>query len=93
MPHVVKEGHYKEIKRRSRKIILSHYPMRSWNQQGRGSLHLYGHCHGSIADYGRSMDVGIDAHPEHKMFTLDEIFDTLGNRSINAMDQHKEIEE
>lgn len=89
MPHITKEGHYKEIKRRGKKIVMSHYPMRSWNQQGRGSFHLYGHCHGSISDYGRSMDVGIDAHPEFKMFTLDEIFDTLGSRPVVVEDQHK----
>lgn len=40
---------YKEIvdnsNGKSQKLILSHYPILMWNQQHKGSIHLYGHVH------------------------------------------------
>ncbi len=42
-------------------IWLSHYPHRSWNKSFHGAYHLYGHCHGTAAPYGKSFDVGVDA--------------------------------
>ena len=41
-------------------FALCHYPMRSWNQKHRGAIHLFGHCHGTISDYCRSTDIGVD---------------------------------
>jgi len=43
-------------------IFLSHYPHRSWRNKEYGSIHLHGHCHGSMPDYYRSTDVGWDRH-------------------------------
>lgn len=51
---------YLEVQHPKTKIVMCHYPMRSWNQQGRGSVHLHGHCHGRIKPVGRMMDVGYD---------------------------------
>ena len=42
------------------KVTLCHYPMRSWRASYHGSWHLYGHVHGYIDPWGRSMDVGVD---------------------------------
>jgi len=44
------------------KFHLTHYPMLSWSSSNHGSIHLYGHCHGTVENRlrGRSMDVGID---------------------------------
>lgn len=42
------------------KIMLCHYPIRSWNCKKHGAWHLYGHEHGNISDYGFSFDVGVD---------------------------------
>lgn len=44
------------------KIILFHYPMRSWDSSCHGSYHLYGHCHGNLPEYDNflSFDVGVD---------------------------------
>ena len=43
------------------KIILDHYPGRSWNYSSHGSWQLHGHVHGTMEPYGRSVDVGVDA--------------------------------
>jgi len=51
---------YKEIRLENKKIVLCHYPMRSWNKMYSGSLHLYGHEHGNIQDYSNCLDVGVD---------------------------------
>lgn len=42
-------------------IVLNHYSMRSWDRSHYGSWHLYGHHHGRLPGYGKSMDVGVDA--------------------------------
>ncbi|MCK9596765.1 metallophosphoesterase [Candidatus Pacearchaeota archaeon] len=41
-------------------IWLNHYPHRSWNRSFHGSWHLYGHVHGKLEHYGKSLDVGAD---------------------------------
>ena len=37
--------HYKEIQEDGKFIILSHYPIESWNGKEHGSIHLHGHTH------------------------------------------------
>lgn len=32
------------------RVVMSHYPLFSWNGQFRGSIHLYGHVHDNIDD-------------------------------------------
>lgn len=43
-------------------VVLSHYAMRAWDRQHHGSYHFFGHSHGNLPNYGRSMDVGVDVH-------------------------------
>ncbi|MGU3541421.1 metallophosphoesterase [Methylobacterium sp. A52T] len=42
------------------RVVLSHYPMRAWPGVWRGSIHLFGHTHGSLPDTSQSCDVGVD---------------------------------
>lgn len=53
---------YLEVRYKGNKLCLFHYAMRVWNSQHFGAIHFYGHSHGSLPDYKRSMDVGYDAH-------------------------------
>lgn len=42
------------------RLVLSHYAIRIWQGRHNGSLHLYGHSHGTLDEIGRSTDIGID---------------------------------
>lgn len=52
---------YKELTIGDRKLVLCHYPFRSWNGQHKGSLNLHGHSHGKLKPLTRQCDVGVDA--------------------------------
>ena len=43
------------------RFFLAHYAHRAWPGLWRGTRHLYGHTHGTLADTRRSCDVGVDA--------------------------------
>ena len=55
-------GNYAEIAVDDRRLVLCHYPFRSWNGQGRGAINLHGHSHGKLKPMPRQWDVGIDVH-------------------------------
>ena len=52
---------YRELEEGGRRLILCHYPFRSWNGQHRGSIDLHGHSHGRLKPMPRQFDVGVDA--------------------------------
>ena len=51
----------KTVQQLKRSIVCSHYPMREWHGYYRGYYAAYGHCHGNLPPFERSMDVGIDS--------------------------------
>ena len=53
-------GHYAELDVDGRRLVLCHYPFRSWNGQGRGALNLHGHSHGRLKPLPRQFDIGVD---------------------------------
>jgi calcineurin-like phosphoesterase family protein len=52
---------YAELEMGERRLILCHYPFRSWNGQAKGALNLHGHSHGRMKPLPRQIDVGVDA--------------------------------
>ena len=52
---------YHEMELGGRRLVLCHYPFRSWNGQHRGVIDLHGHSHGKLKPLPRQHDVGVDA--------------------------------
>lgn len=75
---------YFEIQVGEQLIVMSHYPMASWNGINKGSFHIHGHTHGNLinTEIGkvlyrkRVIDVGIEccAHP----ITFKEVCEQIG---------------
>jgi calcineurin-like phosphoesterase family protein len=61
-----------QIKDGGKTIVLSHYPLLSWNAAYHGSLHLHGHTHGNITPLGNRTDVGVDVW-NYRPICLEEI--------------------
>lgn len=61
------------------KIWLSHFAHRAWPNSHHGAIHLYGHSHGSLPDFGRSTDVGVDACG-YKPIRLEAILSMMKDR-------------
>ena len=53
---------YVELEEDGHRLVLCHYPFRSWNGQHRGALNLHGHSHGRLTPVPRQFDVGTDVH-------------------------------
>jgi calcineurin-like phosphoesterase family protein len=51
---------YAEIEAAGRRLVLCHYPFRSWNGMHKGALNLHGHSHGRLKPMPRQHDVGVD---------------------------------
>lgn len=81
---------YKE--RKDRPIFMSHYSHRVWEGSHKGYIHLYGHSHDSIPDWGKSMDIGVDTAyrltGEYRPFSIDEIISIMDKRDIAFIDHH-----
>ena len=63
------------------RLVLSHYPLRVWQGRHNGSLHLYGHVHGTVEEHGRSTDVGVDSWGLRPQL-LDELAGLLCRRPV-----------
>jgi calcineurin-like phosphoesterase family protein len=52
---------YAELELDGHRLVLCHYPFRSWNGQHKGAIDLHGHSHGRLKPIPRQFDVGVDA--------------------------------
>lgn len=62
----------KYLRLNNEKITLYHYAQRVWRNSHHGAWHLFGHSHGCLPRYHRSMDVGVDAQG-YRPISFDEI--------------------
>lgn len=78
---------YLQIVVNEQRLILFHYPIGSWDQIHRGSIHLHGHCHETYKDgKGKMMDV----HREDGLpYSLDEILKIMKKKEIIGVDHHE----
>jgi calcineurin-like phosphoesterase family protein len=66
-------------------LVVSHYPLGSWEEIGSGMIHIHGHLHSKGENrfgYGRSFDFGFDGHPENRPYELFELLKLVGDRKI-----------
>jgi calcineurin-like phosphoesterase family protein len=83
--------HYRELKIAGKMLVLFHYGQRVWNKSHHGSIHLYGHSHGSLPPHGLSVDVGVDCKeitPEYRPIHLDEVLQYMSKREQAVVDHH-----
>lgn len=72
-------------------VILSHYPMLSWDKSHYGSFHLHGHTHQSLTetDYGKNvyykrkvLDMGCNGW-DYTPVSYQEIKEIMGNKELS----------
>jgi calcineurin-like phosphoesterase family protein len=51
---------YADIEVDGTRLILCHYPFRTWDGMYKGAYNLHGHSHGQLAAMTRQVDVGVD---------------------------------
>ena len=72
-------GDYAELTAGGHRLVLCHYPFRSWNGQHRGAINLHGHSHGRLKPLPRQYDVGVDPNG-FAPATLDQLLTAAAKR-------------
>lgn len=83
LTHEPLQNNMYELKYHHQHITLCHYAMRSWPRSFRGSMHLYGHSHGRLPKYGRSMDIGVDTNDFYP-YRLDDVIALLSREETHG---------
>ncbi len=63
-------------KERPQVIVLCHYSLRIWDRSHYGSFHLYGHSHGTLPQWGKSLDVGVDCF-DFTPISLEQVIESM----------------
>jgi calcineurin-like phosphoesterase family protein len=94
---VVYVPNYLELRvNKNQHLILSHYPIGSWNCQNKGAIHLSGHCHSNYpisnknTGNGKQLDVGVESFG--RPVSLTEVKNHLKNRPHGLVDHHAKKE-
>jgi len=69
---------YAELALDGHRLVLCHYPFRSWNGQGKGAINLHGHSHGRLKPVPRQHDVGVDVRDFRPVTLMDMVGDGRG---------------
>ena len=78
-------------------FVLMHFPIASWNNMARGTIHLHGHVHFEPrlrVQAGKMMDVGVDGNALYpiEMSTVLSMMRTQPVKSIFNFDHHEIVE-
>ncbi|MDR6147869.1 calcineurin-like phosphoesterase family protein [Sphingomonas sp. SORGH_AS870] len=76
-------GDYAEMEVDGHRLVLCHYPFRSWNGQHKRALNLHGHSHGRLKPLLRQYDVGVDVH-DFTPVTLERLLATRGEVGVTV---------
>ena len=81
---------YREITLNGVNLILLHYGLKVWNRSHYGSIHLYGHSHGTLPGDSQCVDVGVDNGWNYQPISLDQIQARLAGHPIRCpVDHHQ----
>jgi calcineurin-like phosphoesterase family protein len=81
----VKDTHM--IKYQGISFWMAHYAHRTWPKMARGCIHTYGHSHGNLPGYLRSLDVGVDLW-DYAPVDLDTIIDMM--KDVPCLPENKQ---
>jgi len=85
--NIIFVGDYLEVEIDKQTIILSHYPLYSWNHMNHGAWHCFGHIHSEKdVSVGKSIDVGWDQHK--KPVSFQELKQIMDKKSIKSEGHH-----
>ena len=80
----------KQIKYQNKFFVLSHCPLRTWNDCQRGNVHLFGHCHGRTKTYNLSFDIGVDTN-NYLPYNMEEVMSNVRQREKEMEKVHRII--
>ncbi len=70
-------------------IIMSHYPIASWDMMAHGAIHLHGHTHNSYKANGKILDVGVDnPFSNFTPVSLDRVLEYMKDKVPEKVDHH-----
>ena len=78
---------YAEVTVDGKKLVLCHYPFRTWRDMGRGAINLHGHSHGKLKPLPRQFDVGVDG----RNFQPVRLAEIIGKTRVRTLDQSSTI--
>lgn len=88
MTKVIKLDSYKLIRYKGKRFICFHFPLKIWEHQSNGSMHIHGHCHNNLNSSRETdksqkiLDVGWDAYK--KPLHISEIENIMNTKKINS---------
>jgi calcineurin-like phosphoesterase family protein len=78
-------------------FVLMHFPIASWNNMSKGTIHLHGHVHLNSNERpgpGKMMDVGVDGNMLYPI-QISEVLHIMRNKPVKSMlpsDHHEVVE-
>lgn len=90
IPKEIKKYDVVEFSYKGNYFFCSHFAHRIWNLSHHGSIHCYGHSHGTLDDdkNALSIDVGIDCHKNLEPFSVEEVLEFMKTKTWKAIDHH-----